>query len=187
MLNLTGQFLIALQNHHDNQFESSLFDGSLIYVCQHDGSGAFGIVINQPSEMNFSHLLEKVNIDAPDHLFDMPVFQGGPVQTERGFVLHPTSKPYDSTLKVNDDISLTTSCDILQAFSRGEGPNQILISLGYAGWGGGQLEEELAKNWWLTAPANLDLLFNQPVHQRHSAALSLLGISLETLSMAGRA
>jgi putative transcriptional regulator len=184
MLNLTGYFLIAVKS---DSFQDSFFSESVVYVCQHDDKGAFGIVVNQPSEMTLSLLLERVDIEKPEGMFDRPVFQGGPVQMERGFVLHPSVGEYESTLKINEQLCLTTSRDVLEAFSRGNGPEQVFISLGYSGWSAGQLEQELAKNWWLVVPGDPQIIFDQAVGDRYKSALALLGVSPERLSFAGRA
>ncbi|KGM41222.1 hypothetical protein JY96_17325 [Aquabacterium sp. NJ1] len=175
-INLTNQFLIAMPGMKDGNFA-----GTVVYLCEHNDKGALGLVINRPIDINLKHLFEKVDLslDRPD-LASRPVFFGGPVQTERGFVLHESLDAegghYNSTLKVADGLEMTTSRDVLEALSNGAGPRNVFITLGYSGWGAGQLEEELSRNGWLTVDAKPDIIFNTPVEQRYDQALSLLGI-----------
>ncbi len=175
-INLTNQFLIAMPGMKDGNFA-----GTVVYLCEHNDKGALGLVINRPIDINLKHLFEKVDLslERPD-LASRPVFFGGPVQTERGFVLHESLDAegghYNSTLKVADGLEMTTSRDVLEALSNGAGPRNVFITLGYSGWGAGQLEEELSRNGWLTVDAKPDIIFNTPVEQRYDQALSLLGI-----------
>lgn len=175
-INLTNQFLIAMPGMRDGNFA-----GTVVYMCEHNDKGALGLVINRPIDINLKHLFEKVDLslERPD-LASRPVFFGGPVQTERGFVLHESLDAegghYNSTLKVADGLEMTTSRDVLEALSNGAGPRNVFITLGYSGWGAGQLEEELSRNGWLTVDAKPDIIFNTPVEQRYDQALSLLGI-----------
>ncbi len=175
-INLTNQFLIAMPGMRDGNFA-----GTVVYMCEHNDKGALGLVINKPIDINLKHLFEKVDLslERPD-LATRPVFFGGPVQTERGFVLHESLDAegghYNSTLKVADGLEMTTSRDVLEALSNGAGPRNVFITLGYSGWGAGQLEEELSRNGWLTVDAKPDIIFNTPVEQRYDQALSLLGI-----------
>jgi len=175
-INLTNQFLIAMPGMRDGNFA-----GTVVYMCEHNDKGALGLVINRPIDINLKHLFEKVDLslERPD-LASRPVFFGGPVQTERGFVLHESLDAegghYNSTLKVADGLEMTTSRDVLEALSNGAGPRKVFITLGYSGWSAGQLEEELSRNGWLTVDAEPDIIFNTPVEQRYDKALSLLGI-----------
>ena len=152
-VNLTHHFLIAMPNMADPHFSKTL-----TYICEHNEKGALGVVINRPIDLVLSKLLEQVNIPITDaHCADIPVHYGGPVQTDRGFVLHQPVGEWGATVSVGGEIGLTSSRDVLEAYAAGEGPSRLLVTLGYAGWGEGQLEEELADNVWLTADADLDL------------------------------
>jgi len=159
------------------------FAHTLIYVCEHNENGALGIVINKPIDMTLSALFEQINIPLGDsQLRETKVHYGGPVQIDRGFVLHRPLGNWQSTLAISDDMGLTTSKDVLEAVGRGEGPKDMFISLGYAGWSAGQLEQELAQNAWLTVEADPDVLFDLPPEGRLSAAMRLLGIDFSRLS-----
>ena len=181
-INLTHHFLIAMPGLEDKAFAKSV-----VYLCEHSARGALGLVINKPSDINLRHLFDKVELPlGRADLASLPVFQGGPVQTERGFVLHeavrvidaPTSEPvYASTMTISGGLEMTTSKDVLQALSTGAGPRKVLVSLGYSAWGEGQLESELAENSWLTVGADLAVIFDTPVNQRYDKALSLLGLA----------
>ena len=177
-VNLTHHFLIAMPNMVDPNFARSL-----TYICEHNEQGALGFVVNRPIEMTMSTLFEQVDIALDDRRWaDFPVYFGGPVQVDRGFVLHRPAGAWQSTLSVRDDVALTTSKDILEAVGKGQGPEQIFVSLGYSGWAAGQLEQELGQNAWLTVAADLDVVFNVPPEQRFQAAVDLLGIDLARLS-----
>ncbi len=177
-VNLTHHFLIAMPAMADPHFARTL-----TYICEHNDQGALGIVVNRPTEMNLHALLEQVSIPlARDEFKSVPVHFGGPVQVDRGFVLHTPLGQWQSTLAVSSEIGLTTSKDILQAVARGEGPGKMLITLGYAGWAPGQLEHELAQNAWLTVQARPEVIFDLPAEERLPAAMSLLGIDFSTLS-----
>lgn len=177
-LNLSHHFLIAMPAMQDPYFAKSL-----TYICEHNDEGAMGIVVNRPISLTLGELFEQINIPLnQSELAGNQVHFGGPVQTERGFVLHESTGAWQSTLKVNDRIELTTSRDILQAVGEGNGPHQLLITLGYAGWGQGQLEEELSQNAWLTVPADEHILFDLPAERRYAAAMALLGVDYATLS-----
>ncbi|HEX5356823.1 MAG TPA: YqgE/AlgH family protein [Aquabacterium sp.] len=175
-INLTNQFLIAMPGMKDGNFA-----GTVVYMCEHNDKGALGLVINKPIDINLRNLFEKVDLslERPD-LATRPVFFGGPVQTERGFVLHESLDAegghYNSTLKITDGLEMTTSRDVLEALSNGAGPRKVFITLGYSGWSAGQLEEELGRNGWLNVDAEPEIIFNTPVEQRYDKALSLLGI-----------
>lgn len=175
---LSGQFLVAMPNMLDPSFA-----GSVVYLCEHSSKGAMGLVINRATDLSIRSLLEKVDLEVEATLPEQfPVMFGGPVAGERGFVLHTGQRNWKSSLKVTDDIRLTTSKDILEAVARGHAPDQWFITLGYAGWSEGQLEEELAQNAWLTVPANQDILFNMPLEERFASAYGLLGIDPTLLS-----
>lgn len=176
--NFTDHFLIAMPNMADPNFS-----GTLTYICDHGEQGALGVVVNRPIELNMESLFSQIGLDLEDeHLRGSPVYYGGPVQVERGFVLHRPVGNWGSTLAVNDRIGLTTSKDILEATARREGPAEILVTLGYAGWGPGQLEDEIKQNAWLTVPADPEVIFALPPDERVPAAMRLLGIDLSMLS-----
>ncbi|MBB5392561.1 MULTISPECIES: YqgE/AlgH family protein [unclassified Herbaspirillum] len=195
-LDLTNHFLIAMPSMLD-----PIFGGTVVYLCEHNHNGALGVVINKPTDMTMDVLLDRINLkleikpDTPDampEVYRRPVMFGGPVQVERGFVLHsvPHSAPdsFSSTLQVTDGIALTTSKDVLEAVALGNGPAQVLVSLGCSGWSAGQLEDELGRNGWLTVKADPAIIFELPVEERFTAALALLGIDPVMLSGdAGRA
>jgi putative transcriptional regulator len=183
-VDLTQHFLIAMPAMVDPHFAKSL-----TLVCEHNENGALGIVVNRPTDMNLHGLLEQVKImPAADGFRSVPVHFGGPVQVDRGFVLHRPVGDWQSTLAVGPDIGLTTSRDILEAVARGAGPERMLVTLGYAGWAPGQLEHELAQNAWLTVPATTDILFDMPAEERLAAAMQALGVDYANLSdVAGHA
>jgi putative transcriptional regulator len=177
-VNLTHHFLIAMPNMVDPHFAKTL-----TFICEHNDKGALGLVVNRPTEMTLQTLLEQVSIPlSSEELKSIPIHFGGPVQIDRGFVLHMPLGQWQSTLAVSPDVGLTTSKDILQAVARGEGPRQLLVTLGYAGWAAGQLEQELAQNAWLTVQAKADVIFELPAEDRLPAAMSLLGIDFASLS-----
>ena len=177
-VNLTQHFLMAMPAMADPHFAKTL-----TFICEHNEQGALGVVVNRPIDLTLHTLLEQIDIkplgDATRHT---PVHYGGPVQIDRGFVLHSPAGGWQSTLVVGDHIGLSTSIDILQAVARGEGPARLLVTLGYAGWAPGQLEHELAQNAWLTVNADARILFDTPAAQRYDASLKLLGIDLAMLS-----
>ncbi|MBM3341010.1 MAG: YqgE/AlgH family protein [Betaproteobacteria bacterium] len=177
-VNLTRHFLIAMPAMADPHFSKTL-----TFICEHNNQGALGVVVNRPIDMTLHALLEQIELKpADDSAKATSVHYGGPVQIDRGFVLHTPAGAWQSTLAVGDMIGLTTSKDILQAVARGEGPRQFLVTLGYAGWAPGQLEQELAQNAWLTVPADPRVLFDTPAKDRYDAGLKLLGIDLGMLS-----
>lgn len=177
-VNLTQHFLIAMPNMVDPHFARTL-----TFICEHNEQGALGVVVNRPIDMNLQTLFEQISIPTDSDVFrSIPVHFGGPVQVDRGFVLHKPLGQWQSTLAVSQEIGLTTSKDILEAVARGEGPEQILVTLGYAGWAPGQLEHELAQNAWLTVQAKPEVIFELPAEQRLAAAMSLLGIDYASLS-----
>lgn len=178
MMKLTHHFLIAMPAMTDPNFANTL-----TYVCEHNPEGALGIVVNRRTDMTLSTLFDQIRIPLDDsELRELPVHYGGPVQADQGFVLHRPLGNWNSTLAVTDDIGLTTSKDVLEAAGRREGPRDMLVSLGYAGWSAGQLEQELAQNAWLTVEADPDIVFELPVEERLPAAVRLLGIDISRLS-----
>lgn len=177
-VNLTDHFLIAMPNMADSYFAKTL-----TYICEHNEEGALGVVVNQPIDMTLQSLFEQIEIALqPEELKELKVNYGGPVQMDRGFVLHQPVGEWQSTLAMNNNLGLTTSKDILHAVGRGEGPKKILVTLGYAGWGPGQLEQELAQNAWLTVKASPDVIFDLPHEARLQAAMDILGINPAFLS-----
>ena len=175
-IDLTNQFLIAMPGMVDDNFA-----GTVVYLCEHSDNGALGLVINRPTDINLKNLFERVDLSLDrDDLVARPVFYGGPVQTERGFVLHEglgdDGEHYSSTLKISGGLEMTTSRDVLEALSSGAGPKRVFVTLGYAGWGAGQLEDEISRNGWLSVNADPELIFATPVEHRYDKALSLLGV-----------
>ncbi len=175
---LSNHFLIAMPGLQDSNFYRTV-----TYICEHNEQGAMGIIINRPLDFELADILEQMEIklDAPG-AGQQPVFSGGPVQTERGFVLHSSSGSWDATTQVTPEISITTSRDILEAIATSEGPENSLIALGYAGWGEGQLEEEISANAWLSGPADSQIIFQMPPEHRWKAAALLLGVDLNLMS-----
>lgn len=194
-IDLKHHFLIAMPGLEDETFARSV-----IYMCEHSARGAMGLIINKPSDISMRLLFDKVELPLRrEDLMQNPVGHGGPVQTERGFVLHDplhaslhdplsTGKPeqegsvYASTLTVPGGLEMTTSRDVLEALSSGAGPRRVLVTLGYASWGEGQLESELGENTWLTVPASADVIFDVPMAERYDRALDLLGLKSWMLS-----
>jgi putative transcriptional regulator len=175
---LTNQFLIAMPGLEDPNFFHSV-----TYICEHNTEGALGLVVNRPLDMQLGEILQHIHLeDAQLQARQLPVHLGGPVQQDRGFILHEPLGNWEATLKVTDRIGVTSSVDILQAIARDEGPERVLIALGYAGWGAGQLEQEMAENAWLTGPADPEILFRTPDEERWRAAARSLGIDLNLLS-----
>ena len=179
---LTNQFLIAMPGMADDTFA-----GAVVYLCEHNDKGALGLVINKPISLTLGNLFEKVDLSLDDEeLAARPVFFGGPVQTERGFVLHEPLDAegghYNATLAVPGGLEMTTSRDVLEALASGAGPKKVLVTLGYSGWAAGQLEEEIGRNGWLTVNAEPGIIFETPVEQRYERALALLGIDPRMLS-----
>jgi putative transcriptional regulator len=186
-INLTNHFLIAMPGLQDE-----LFGSSVVYLCEHSQRGALGLVINKPSDVTLKSLFDKVELPMTrSDLLHAQVYLGGPVQTDRGFVLHeatfadadkPAEPVFASTMSIPGGLELTTSKDVLESISTGGGPRKVLVSLGYAAWGEGQLESELGENSWLTVPADSRLIFDTPVAQRYEQALQLLGLQAWMLS-----
>lgn len=175
---LTNHFLIAMPTLEDPNFQHAV-----AYLCEHNSEGGLGIIINHPTEVSLGELLEHLEIEpASPAIANETVYMGGPVQRERGFVLHSPEGDWDSSLRISDSVSVTTSRDILAAIARGEGPERYLVALGYAGWEAGQLEQELAQNAWLNGPADPEIIFNRSTPERWQAAASLLGVDMTLLS-----
>ncbi|QPG06270.1 YqgE/AlgH family protein [Salinimonas marina] len=177
----------SLQNHlliAMPSLDDPFFERSLTYICEHNEEGAMGIVINQPSAMNLRELLEQTDKDliVAEDKQEQIVLTGGPVNQERGFVLHSDQGQWGSSLTLADNIVVTTSKDILTAIGTNAGPDSALIALGYAGWTAGQLEKELQENAWLTIEADPQILFNTPVHEKWQAAVNKLGIDVWQLT-----
>ena len=183
-VNLTDNFLIAMP-----ALEDPYFAHALVYICEHNENGALGIIVNRPIDMNLAGLFDKIDIKLEaESLANLPVYFGGPVQLDRGFVLHRPIGLWQSTLAVNDEVGLTSSRDVLASVGSEGLPAEILVTLGYSGWDAGQLENELAQNSWLTVPAKASILFDLPPEERLPAAMQKLGISFSQLSdVAGHA
>ena len=184
-VNFTNQFLIAMPGMGDGTFA-----GTVVYLCEHNEKGALGLVINKPIDIKLKNLFEKVELSLDrEDLAEAPVYFGGPVQTERGFVLHERlggeggdGGHYNSSLQIPGGLEMTTSKDVLEALSSGAGPKKVLVTLGYSGWGAGQLEDEMSRNGWINVNAERDIIFDTPAPQRYDKALSLLGIDPRMLS-----
>ncbi len=182
-IDLSNQFLMAMPGMVDGEFA-----GTVIYLCEHSPKGALGLVINRPTELSVAGLLEKIDLKLEIALpQNAAVYFGGPVHTDRGFVLHSPAGSFSSSIQLGQ-LALTTSRDVLQAVAQGNGPEKLLVTLGYSGWGAGQLESEIAQNAWLTVPASAEVIFATPPEDRYAAALKLLGIDPVMLSgVAGHA
>jgi putative transcriptional regulator len=175
---LTNHFLIAMPMLMDPNFHRTV-----TYICEHNTDGAMGIVINQPLDLQLGEVLTQMNIEAINpEILHRTVFFGGPVHTERGFVLHSPAGKWESTLKITEQIGITTSRDIVSAVAEEKGPPRCLFALGFAGWGAGQLEQELSENAWLSGPADLRVIFSTPPEQRYNVAAALLGVDINSIS-----
>jgi putative transcriptional regulator len=187
-VSLANHFLIAMPAMADPNFSRTL-----TYICEHNADGAIGIIVNRPLDMNLAGLFDRVSIPLEDEQIgarfaELPVYFGGPVQTDRGFVLHRPAGHWQSSLNVSEEIALTSSRDILQSMGSAGEPDEVLVSLGYAGWTAGQLEWELSQNSWLTVAAQAGIIFDVPAEERLPAAMQLLGIDFANLSeVAGHA
>ncbi|WPL15384.1 hypothetical protein Thiowin_00280 [Thiorhodovibrio winogradskyi] len=174
---LTNHFLIAMPGLQDPNFSRTV-----TYICEHSAQGAMGIVINRPMDLRLGDVLEQLDIEPQrPEISNQIVYLGGPVQTDRGFVIHSGPETFDSTLSVTPDLRVTTSRDVLEAIASGKGPELCLVALGYAGWTSGQLEEELSANAWLSGPADNETLFRRPASARLQAAAQLIGIDINLL------
>ena len=175
---LAGQLLIALPSLSDPNFSRSV-----TLICQHDADGAMGVVVNRPSEYDLDEVFRQMGIEpADDGMATRKVVSGGPVHPERGFVLHDGDRGWDSSLAIATGLYVTTSRDVLEAIARGEGPGQSMVALGCAGWGAGQLEQELLEDSWLTAPVDPALLFSLPLEARWQAAAGRLGVDMSLMA-----
>ncbi len=174
---LRDHFLIAMPGMADPSFSHTV-----TYICEHSDKGAMGVVINTATPMQLKEIFAQMQLEDNASYGEQIVMAGGPVQPERGFVLHSSETQWQTTLKVSDEISLTVSRDIIAAMAEGNGPQDFLISLGYAGWGEGQLESEIAANSWLTVPADKNIIFHTPVDKRWAQAARSLGIDLQLMS-----
>lgn len=175
--NLRDHFLIAMPGMQDPRFAHSI-----TYICDHSAAGAMGLVLNNTMPLNLGDILGQLELESTPDVTERSVLAGGPVQVERGFILHGDGSQWQSTLPVADDIGLTASRDILEALAEGRGPENYLVALGYAGWEADQLEEEIAANAWLTMPASRNILFHTPTEQRWAAAAAHLGFDLNLIS-----
>jgi putative transcriptional regulator len=176
---LANQFIIAMPN-----LTNPIFFHTVAYLCQHNEEGALGIVINRSTDMKLGEIFKQMDIKVTASASaDAPIFAGGPVHKERGFVVHTfCGNDWQSTMAVSETISLTTSRDVLEAIALGEGPEQYLVALGYAGWSAGQLEKEIMENAWLNTPCGKQVLFDEPVNLRWSAAANQIGIDIKQLT-----
>ncbi len=175
---MTGHLLIAMPTMMDPNFHQTV-----TYICEHSDMGALGLVINRPLDMGLGEVLEQLSLDSPDEaLTAQPVLRGGPVQTERGFVLHESTREWEATMPVGESIFVTTSQDILASLATGNGPERALIVLGYAGWGAGQLDAEIRDNAWLSVLADPRIVFETPFERRWDEAARKLGVDLTNLS-----
>jgi putative transcriptional regulator len=174
--NLADHFLIAMPSMLD-----PVFGGTVVYLCEHNANGALGVIINKATDMTMEVLFERIDLKLEIGPGQLPygkssVMFGGPVQVERGFVLHAPHGGFSSMMKVTDDIAMTTSKDVLEAVAVGNGPRRLMVSLGCSGWSAGQLEEEITRNGWLTVRADPAIIFDLPIEERFTAAMKLLGI-----------
>lgn len=177
-MELSNHFLLSMPTLEDPNFQRTL-----TYVCEHSEHGAMGLVVNRPMTITVGEILQHLEIVPEDRaLASLPVYQGGPVETERGFILHMPAGHWEGTLELAEGLGVTTSRDILEAMARGEGPARSLVALGYSGWGAGQLEAEVGQNAWLTCPASTDILFDVPAEERLATAAARMGIDLGLLS-----
>jgi len=177
-MDLTNQFLIAMPALQDPNFHRTV-----TYLCAHNNEGAMGIVINRPLDLNLGEVLDHMSIEVENiEVNDMMVLQGGPVQRDRGFVIHEPAGEWDAVLTVGNEIGVATSRDILTAVAHGDGPDRAVVALGYAGWGAGQLEHEVQQNAWLSGPADSSIIFDLPYEKRYESAARLLGVDLDRLS-----
>lgn len=175
---LTGQLLIAMPSMLDPNFRETV-----TYICEHSDQGALGLVINRPLDIQLGKIFDQLAMtNADPEVASMPILCGGPVQTERGFVIHESDDEWQTSASIANSIHVTTSQDILSSMAAGTGPKRAVVALGYAGWGAGQLEHEISENAWLSAPANSQILFDTPFEDRWKEAAGLLGIDLAMLS-----
>jgi len=175
---LNNQFIIAMPSLADPTFSHTV-----TFLCQHNQEGALGIVINKPTSMKLGDIFDQMNITVTSHTASSaPLFAGGPVQQDRGFVLHTPSGDWNASMAISDSISLTTSRDILEAIAIDQGPEHFLVALGYAGWSEGQLEKEIKENAWLNTPYGQKIIFDTPINLRWNAAANQIGIDINRLT-----
>jgi putative transcriptional regulator len=174
---LKNHFLIAMPNLEDPNFSKTV-----TYICEHNEQGAMGIVLNRPTELRLTDILNHMDITEGGSSSDQIIYLGGPVEEDRGFVIHTHTHDWDSTMDVTESISVTTSRDILEALSQGDGPDKSLIALGYAGWGAGQLEQELQSNAWLSGPADPSIIFDLMAKDRWRAAAKMMGVDIDLIT-----
>jgi putative transcriptional regulator len=175
---LTGQLLIAMPSMLDPNFHRTV-----TYICEHNQHGALGLVINRPLDFDLGEIFSQLSLtNTNNEIANTPILRGGPVELERGFVIHDSRDQWESTTSVDDSIQITTSQDILTAMAAGHGPKRAIVVLGYAGWGAGQLEHEIAENAWLSAPGSPHIVFDTPYEERWQEAAGLLGVDLATIS-----
>ncbi|GBF31631.1 hypothetical protein MnTg04_01594 [bacterium MnTg04] len=175
---LNDHFLIAMPAMGDPNFHHSV-----TYICEHNEQGALGITINRPMNLNLGDIFDQLNLERSSDVSETaPILLGGPVQPDRGFVLHNPRGQWDSSMETGDKIQVTTSQDVLQAMARGEGPHQAIVALGYAGWTAGQLEQEVVENAWLTVPSSYEIIFETPYDKRWESAAALLGVDVKSIS-----
>ena len=177
-MQLSNQFLIAMPSLADSNFAHSV-----TFLCEHSKDGTMGLTINRPLEITLGEIFEQMELTVSDHsIEDTVVFSGGPVQLERGFVLHDSDANWDATLKVSNTLSVTSSRDILEAIAKNKGPKRFLVALGYSGWAAGQLEKEILDNSWLHGPVDQNIIFDSPINTRWKSAAQLLGIDVNLIS-----
>ncbi|MEX1081197.1 MAG: YqgE/AlgH family protein [Halofilum sp. (in: g-proteobacteria)] len=177
-MELSNHFLLAMPTLEDPNFRRTL-----TYICEHTEHGAMGLVVNRPLALTVGEVLQHLEIEPEaTHLAQQPVHYGGPVEAERGFVIHTPMGNWEGTLQLSENLAVTTSRDILEAMAQGAGPDQALVTLGYSGWGAGQLDEEMVHNAWLTCPADMDILFDMPAEERLATAATRMGIDLSLMS-----
>ena len=176
-MNLKDHFLLAMPG-----LTGDYFADSLTYICEHNDEGAMGIMVNRPSDISLLELFSQIGLNSSRRWVETPVLEGGPVSGERGFVLHSAEKRYDSSAALTDGLVLSTAMDALDAIANDNGPERFMVALGYAGWGAGQLENEIANNVWLTAPADVDVLFDREHESKLDRAAASLGIDLRLMS-----
>ena len=175
---LAGHLLIAMPSMLDPNFSQTV-----TYICEHSDQGALGLIINRPLDIELGEVFAQLELQDPDvDIAGHPVLQGGPVHRERGFVIHETEQTWENSMTVQDSIKVTTSKDILVAMANGRGPKRATVALGYAGWGAGQLEEEILANSWLNTPASSQIIFDTPFEQRWKQSAQLLGIDMAQIS-----
>lgn len=177
-MNFAGQYLIAMPSLADPNFARTV-----TLVCEHNDYGALGVVVNRPLDMTLSEVLEQVGLRTDDAVVaGQPVYLGGPVQPERGFVVHDGTREFEATLKVGDGLAVTTSRDVLESLAAGTGPGSVVVTLGYAGWAAGQLEQEMADNAWLNVPGDPRILFATPTERRWEAAAASIGVDVHAIA-----